>query len=209
VRIGGLAGRVAMVVAGSAISSVCYALTIRAGLGLGPLFVLQDGVSRHTGITIGRSVMLVGLALVLVALALRWRPGPGTIAAPLLGGALLDAVLPHLHPIHGEPLRLAVVVAASWVMALGGALMVRGAIGFSAYDGIMLSIHRRRGWSVARIRLGMEGAVLAGGWMLGGAVGVGTVATGLLIGPALQFWLRVVGALPAPALEPAVGLDAA
>jgi uncharacterized membrane protein YczE len=40
----------------------------------------------------------------------------------------------------------------------------------------------------------MEGTVLAVGWVLGGAVGLGTVVTGVLIGPSMQFWLRVVGA---------------
>ena len=52
----------------------------------------------------------------------------------------------------------------------------------------------------------MEATVLAIGWALGGAVGVGTVITGLLIGPALQFWLRVIGPAtrPAPA-APIVG----
>ena len=50
-------------------------------------------------------------------------------------------------------------------------------------------------------RLLMEAAMLAGGWVLGGAVGLGTVVTGLLIGPGMQFWLRV--------LSDGAGVDAA
>jgi uncharacterized membrane protein YczE len=39
----------------------------------------------------------------------------------------------------------------------------------------------------------MEATALALGWILGGSVGVGTVITGLLIGPGMQFWLRIIG----------------
>jgi uncharacterized membrane protein YczE len=45
--------------------------------------------------------------------------------------------------------------------------------------------------------------VLVAGWLLRGAVGAGTVVTGLLIGPAIAFWLGVVGArTPEPSLAP-------
>lgn len=182
---------------------MCYAVTIRSGIGLGPLYVLQDGVARQMHISVGRAVMLVGVGLVAVALALRWRPGPGTLALPFIGGASLDALLPHLPTIHGWALRLVAVVTASWIMALGGALMVRAAIGFAAYDGVMLGLHRHLAKPVAPIRLAMEATVLAAGWLLGGAVGVGTVITGLMIGPGMQFWLRVVRAGPTPVDGPA------
>jgi uncharacterized membrane protein YczE len=99
-----------------------------------------------------------------------------------------------VHPIHSVPLQIVTVLAATWVMALGGALMVRARIGFAAYDGIMLGLHRLLGHPLAPIRIAMEAVALVVGWILGGAAGVGTVITGVLIGPALQFWLRAVGA---------------
>ncbi len=200
-RLPRLAGRTALLVTGSLISSICYAATIRARLGLGPLYVMQDGIARHAHVTIGHAVMIVGVLLFAVALVLRWRPGVATLALPFLGGTFLDAVLPHIATIHGLWLRLLVVVIATVCMAFGGALMVRAAIGINAYDGIMLAIHDRTGRPVAPIRLGMEATVLAVGAVLGGAIGVGTVITGLLIGPALHFWLRVVNARPSTTVE--------
>jgi len=203
----GLARRVVLVLVGSTISTVAYAVTIRAGLGLGPLFVLQDGFARSTGISIGASVTATGFMFVALSLSLRWWPGPGTLALPVLGGVTLDAVLPHVPALPGWPLRTVAVVLATWLMALGGALVIRGRVGVAAYDAVMLGLHRiLRRRRLAVIRLGREVSVLAVGYALGGAVGVGTVVTGGLIGPALQFWLRVVGGLgpaPDPAPDPA------
>ena len=186
-------GRVALLLAGSLISTICYAVTIRARIGLGPLYVLQDGIARHAGITIGTSVTLTGFAFVLLAAALRSWPGPGTLILPLLGGVTLDALLPHFPILHGWPLRLAAVVAATWVMALAGALMIRASVGVAAYDAVMLGLRRVLGAPLSPIRLAMEATALVAGWCLGGAIGVGTVITGLLIGPGIQFWLAIVG----------------
>ena len=84
--LGSLGRRVALLLAGSVLSTACYAVTIRADSGLGPLFVLQGGLARLTGIAIGTSVTVTGFAFVFVALSLRFRPGPGTLVLPFLVG---------------------------------------------------------------------------------------------------------------------------
>lgn len=180
---------------GCAISTVCYALTIRATLGLGPLYAVQDGISRLLHISVGSAVMVVGVALVALAVGLRSWPGPGTLILPFLGGAGLDALLPHLPVLHGIPFRLAVVVLASWLMGLGGALIISARVGAAALDAVMLGLHRIMGRPLAPVRLAMEVTMLFTGWLLGGAVGVGSVITGLVIGPAMQFWMGRVGTL--------------
>jgi uncharacterized membrane protein YczE len=60
----------------------------------------------------------------------------------------------------------------------------------------MLGIGARTRRSLRSVRLGMELTMLFCGWLLGGSVGAGTVVTGLLIGPAMQFWLHRLGATP-------------
>ncbi len=204
-----LAGRVALFLGGTTLSTLCYALTIRAGLGLGPLFVLQDGFARTTGISIGAAVTATGFMCVAIALCLRSWPGPGTLAQPVLGGVTLNAVLPHVPTLHGVPLRLAAVFTATWLMALGGVMMIRAGVGVAAYDAVMLGLHRvLRRRRLALIRLGMEATVLAVGFVLGGAVGVGTLVTGGLIGPGIGFWLRRTGG-PLPTSAPHVAAEPA
>lgn len=189
---GPLVTRVASLLGGCCITTFCYALTIRASLGLGPLFVVQQGLARIMGTGIGQGVMAVGVAMVLVAVALRSWPGPGTLALPFLSGGLLDLIVPHMPAIQGLGLRLAVVTGASWVMALGGALTIRAAVGVAAYDAVMLGLRRMSGRSLRLVRLAMELTMLGCGWLLGGSVGVGTAITAVLIGPGIQFWLVVL-----------------
>lgn len=197
---GALAGRIARAVGGCAVSTFCFAVTIRAQLGLGPLFVIQDGAHRLLGITIGQAGMLIGVLLLLLACLLRSWPGPGTFVLPFLGGFLIDLMLPRLPVIQGIGWRLLAVTAASWCMTLGGALIISARLGIAALDAVMMGIHRITRVEIRRVRLAMEVAMLATGWLMGGAVGIGSVITGALIGHGLQFWLRV---LRQPALAPA------
>ena len=54
----------------------------------------------------------------------------------------------------------------------------------------MLGLSRLTRQNNRNVRLAMEASFIAVGWMLGGSVGVGTVITGLMIGPSLHFWLE-------------------
>ena len=177
---------------GAVISTVCYGITVRAAIGLGPLFAVQDGVASVFHITLGRAVMVVGIVVLALMAALGKRPGPGTFVLPFLQGLMLDAILVHLPTFGGWAPRVVAVIAASFLMCLGGALVIESGIGMSALDGVMMGLHGRTGRRVTAIRMTMEAALLLVGWLLGGAVGAGTVITGLLVGPSMQFWLGVL-----------------
>ena len=62
-------------------------------------------------------------------------------------------------------------------------------------DGWMTGIHKRTGWPVYVVRLGIEVTVVVIGWLLGGSVGIGTVLFALLVGPSVGYGLRAMGAL--------------
>jgi uncharacterized membrane protein YczE len=55
----------------------------------------------------------------------------------------------------------------------------------------MLALSRRTRWRIALVRGSLEVTAIAAGWTLGGTAGIGTVASALLIGPAVEaaFWL--------------------
>ena len=53
----------------------------------------------------------------------------------------------------------------------------------------MTGLSARTGWSVRLVRTGIELAVLATGWRLGGTVGAGTVLYAVAIGPLTQAFL--------------------
>jgi uncharacterized membrane protein YczE len=191
-----LAPRITYFLAGITISTLTYGLTLKADLGLGPLFVIQDGLHQRLGISIGTAVTWTGVAFILLACLFRSWPGPGTVIGPFISGPLLDWMLPHLPDLHGLVLRLVVCTLAIWVMALGGALGIKARLGIAGLDALMLGIHRVTHVPVARVRLALEASMLVVGWLLGGSVGIGTVICGLLIGHGIQFWLRVLRERP-------------
>jgi uncharacterized membrane protein YczE len=60
----------------------------------------------------------------------------------------------------------------------------------------MVAIHQRTGWKVGTARAVLECSVLIAGELLGGPVGIGTVAFALGIGPAVQLAFRLLRQTP-------------
>ena len=56
-------------------------------------------------------------------------------------------------------------------------------------DGLMTALVRRTGRSVGLVRTTLELTVLAVGWLMGGVVGIGTVAYAVAIGPIVHVLL--------------------
>ncbi len=67
----------------------------------------------------------------------------------------------------------------------------------------MTGLVARTGHSTRIVRTSIEVSVLATGWLLGGSVGVGTVAYALLIGPLVQPLLPLLTVPTRPWARPA------
>jgi uncharacterized membrane protein YczE len=171
------------------------ALLVIADLGVGPWTVLAQGVSSRTPLDLGAATFLISLAVLLVWIPLKERPGLGTIAnAIVIAIALqvMSSVIPHPeNPV----VRLGAVIFGIALVGIGSGLYLTTNLGPGPRDGMMTGIHFRTGWPVAGVRLGIEVTVLIAGWLLGGTVGLGTVLFALLIGPFVGYGLKIVGKL--------------
>lgn len=169
---------------------------LQAGVGLGPWSVFHEGVAIVTGLSFGRALQIVGL--VVLALAWWWtgqRPGPGTVFNMLLVGPWTDAFLTSgliPEPQTWLPSLLQFTLGVAIVGTASG-LYITAGFGAGPRDGFVLGLSRLLRFSVRRTRGGLELAVLVAGWAMGGSVGVGTVIFALLIGPLMQFFMRVFG----------------
>lgn len=184
--------RALQLLAGLVLYAVSISLLVRAGLGNMPWDVLSQGVSRRVGWSFG-TVTLVLSALVLLAwIPLRQRPGVGTVANVLVIGLLVDPILALL-TLLPDPLGLpaAVGLTAGGILlnGLATASYIGARLGPGPRDGLMTGIVARTGWSVRLVRAGIEGTVVLSGWLLGGTVGVGTLAYALAIGPLVHLLL--------------------
>lgn len=166
------------------------ALMVRAGLGLAPWAVLDQGIAVRTGISIGLASAVVGVAVLLAWIPLRTRPGVGTVCNVFVVGASIDATLAVVPEIEAMPARVAVMLAAVVLNAVSTVLYIGVAMGPGPRDGLMTGLVARSGRSVRLVRTAIEGCVLTAGWLLGGTVGAGTVVYALGIGPLVQLILR-------------------
>lgn len=188
--------RSVQLLAGLVLYGLSIALLVRAELGLMPWSVLDQGVARSTGLTLGTVTILVGAAVLLLWVPLRQRPGIGTVANVFVIGLALDASLAVLPRVEALPPRLALVVAGVVLNALATAAYIGVQLGPGPRDGLMTGLVRRTGRSVRAVRTGLEVVVVVLGVLLGGTIGLGTVLYALGIGPLVQLLLpRVAVAL--------------
>jgi uncharacterized membrane protein YczE len=85
--------------------------------------------------------------------------------------------------------RLAMLLGGVVLNGLAGALYIGSQLGPGPRDGLMTGLVRRTGLSVRLVRTSLEVIVLVVGWLLGGAVGLGTVVYALAIGPLVHAML--------------------
>jgi uncharacterized membrane protein YczE len=171
------------------------ACLVHSRLGNSPWTVLAEGVSKHTPLAIGTATVVISVLVMLAWIPLRQRPGVGTVANALLIGVAIDVMLPLLPGPGGIASRGLFVVAGIALVAIGSGLYLTARLGPGPRDGLMTGLHARTGRSLRVVRTAIEGGALAAGFLLGGRVGVGTVAFALLVGPGVQAAVRLLGGL--------------
>jgi uncharacterized membrane protein YczE len=170
---------------------------VNSGLGVSPWTVLAEGIDSRTGIGIGWATFAISLVVLLLWIPLRERPGLGTLANAVLIALALGVTAAVLPTSSSLAWRSTEVVAGIALIGLGSGFYLTAGMGPGPRDGWMTGLHHRTGWPVTPIRLAIEVSVLVAGWLLGGTVGVGTVAFALFIGPSVGYGLRLAGHLGA------------
>lgn len=185
-------GRWLRLLGGLFVFGLATALMIRSGLGLGPWDAFHVGLHLLTGMTVGTAAILVGLVIVVGTWFMGVRPGVGTIANMILIGVFVDLLLPVVPHASGWA-ALPYHLIGIGLVGVATGLYISPGLGIGPRDGLMLALAQRTGQPVGRVRTGIEIAVLALGWMMGGTVGVGTILFALGIGPVTQSSLRRFG----------------
>jgi uncharacterized membrane protein YczE len=178
-----LTRRLIQLLVGLFLYGIAIALMVRAGIGLSPWDVLAQGLSFKTGIAFGWVTNLVGLVVLAFWIPLRQRPGLGTILNVLLIGPSAQLgldLLPQQTELWAQVLFFAAGLA---LLAVATGLYIGPRMGPGPRDGLMTGLHARTGRPIWMVRTAIEVTALIMGWVLGGNVGVGTLAFALLVGP--------------------------
>jgi uncharacterized membrane protein YczE len=157
-------------------------LLVRANLGLDPWDVFHQGLSRTFGLEIGTWSIIVGAFVLLLWIPLHQRPGVGTVCNIVIVGLVLNVTVNEIPAPKLLVVRFAVLAVGVVLNGIATGAYIGAELGPGPRDGLTVAI-AARGISLRLVRTSIEVSVLIAGWLLGGTVGIGTLAYALLIGP--------------------------
>lgn len=177
-----IARRLAQLYVGLALYGLGIAFQVSSGLGNDPWDTFHQGLARHTGLSIGTWIIIMGALVMALWIPLRQRPGIGTISNVILLGLFTDLFLWLLPHPDGIAQRAAYLAAAILVGGFATGCYIGAGLGPGPRDGLTTGL-AARGHSIRLVRTGIELTVFVLGLSLGGTVGVGTLVYAVTIGP--------------------------
>ena len=168
------------------------ALLIASGAGNSPWTVLSQGVSQISGWSIGVTTFLTSLAVLFFWIPLKQNPGIGTILNVVIISIAIEVSLPYLPQPSIYAFQVVEAGLGILLVGFGSGLYLIANLGPGPRDGLMTGLQRVTNLPLARVRTVIEVVVVIFGWLLGGAIGLGTLMFAFGIGPAVSVGLYLV-----------------
>lgn len=191
---------------GLTIAHLGVALFLLSNLGTDTFTILVEGLSQRFGLTVGIwHVMLLVAIMVLMLLTTKGYVKPGTIVCAFCGGWIIDLFVwlfaPYITDKTAFFIRFLVLLLGLVILSIGMSIVIGSNSGTGPNDliAIVLSdkLNQIHNIQFRTVRIGCDIIFVTTGFLLGGTLGVGTVAAALLTGPLVQFFLPKVRKLNA------------
>ena len=179
------------VFSGTSLIGLGISLNYLANLGLGPWGVFHDGLSKTLGISYGRTIIITGVAVMLLWIPLKQKPGIGTIVDIFLVGIVADLVILNFELSNNVFISLTLIAFGIIFIGAGTAIYVGADLGAGPRDGVMVGMETI-GFKIGTARNLIELFAFLSGWLLGGLVGYVTILFVIGIGPVVQIVLPYV-----------------
>ena len=167
-------------------------LLLASGAGVSPWTVLAEGMSIYFSFSIGWSTFWMSLAVLLLWIPLKQKPGIGTILNVIIIALVFDYTLPYLPNPENYEFQVLQVIIGVLITGLGSGFYLISNLGPGPRDGLMTGVQRITRKPIALVRSTIEVIVVFFGWKLGGTVGLGTIIFALGIGPAVAVGIYFV-----------------
>ena len=188
---------------GLLIAHLGVTLFLLADLGSDPFNVLVQGLfhslenlTGFTFLTHGRVHIAVCFLIILILLIVdRTYVKLGTIICMICGGPIIDIYTFYLDPVLGNLSalagRLLMLVAGCVILAYGMTIVIKSDAGTGPNDlvAVVISDKLHRKFGITRIIVDV--CFVAGGYLLGGLVGIGTIICAFCVGPVASYFLPV------------------
>jgi hypothetical protein len=167
-------------------------LLLASGAGVSPWTVLAEGISLYSSYSVGWSTFWMSLAVLLLWIPLKQKPGIGTILNVIIIALVFDYTLPYLPDPENYEFKVLQVIIGVLITGLGSGFYLISNLGPGPRDGLMTGVQRITGKPIALVRSAIEVIVVFFGWKLGGTVGLGTIIFALGIGPSVAVGIYFV-----------------
>lgn len=193
--------RVMILLVGLTIAHLGVTLFLLADLGSDPFNVLVQGIFRTvSGLTGWKTlthgfthVALCFLIIVILLIADRSYIKIGTLLCMIFGGPIIDFFTRLLSPVFAENMHLAVkliiLCLGCVILAFGMTIVIKSDAGTGPNDLVAVVISDKLKKKFGLVRIIVDVSFLAVGFLLGGAVGIGTVICAGFVGPVAGFFL--------------------
>lgn len=187
--------RILLLLAGLTVAHLGVTLFLQANLGADPFNVFIQGIYRKvmavTGWqrwTHGYTHMTISLIIIAVLLFVdKSYIRIGTVICMACGGPIIDFFTAVLGGVinDGNPfaVRILTLGAGCIILAAGMTLVMKSEAGVGPNDLVAIVVSDKLGKPFGRVRIIVDVTFVLGGWLLGGAVGIGTIICACLVGP--------------------------
>ena len=187
--------RIVILFIGLTIAHLGVTLFLLADLGADPFNVLIQGLFRTaqnltgwTFLTHGRVHMTICFLIILVLLiADRSYIKIGTVLCMICGGPIIDFFTYFMGFLFAAErslwFKLPVLAAGCVILAFGMTIVIKSDAGTGPNDLVAIVISDKQSKPFGQVRIIVDFCFVAIGFLLGGAVGIGTIISAFLVGP--------------------------
>lgn len=180
--------KISIALSGTMILAFGIFLILSETNGADPMSVFLQGLHLKTGLQIGTiNQLLNGSILLLVFLLDRSSIGIASIIYVTCIGFFMNLFFAHIpYESMGGIVSIGVTIVGVVLIGIGAGVYVFADYGAGAVEGLMVVLNRRTGFSLKAIRMTIDSGFVILGFLLGGVVGIGTIAGVLLVGPTIE-----------------------
>ena len=177
----------------------CGTMISKQGGCLNAWNVLNDGLSKTIGITIGQANTLIGVCIIVLDILAKEKLGIGTVLNATCIGMFSDLFIDLNHTLDLVPraaslwMQIPYCVVGILFSSFGIYLYMSSQMGSGPRDSLMLAVSKRVPFQIGYCRMAIEAAAFTLGAVLGGEFGIGTFIAVFCGGPCLQKISKLMG----------------
>ena len=191
--------RLLLLFLGLVIAHLGVTLFLLTDLGADPFNVFIQGIFRTLGrmvpiLTHGYTHAAVSILIMFILLATdRSYVKAGTFVCMAAGGPIIDVFTrlleTYVHPGNPFVIRLATLALGCVILAFGMTIVIKSDAGTGPNDLVAIVLSDRLSKPFGPVRILVDICFVASGFLMGGAVGIGTLISACLVGPVAGIFL--------------------